>query len=173
MKNIQSTVASLSWGQRFALIEAYKLSAEAACEAFGVTTEELTTASDLKGKGIFKIDTVMDVAPYGELFGVAPVAKAPRTAGPATKKVATPKKRGRKGDKITTAFLAVPVTPVSVEAFMSEFGVSLAVLRQAKRFDTTELASTRPVRVKKVNGILTICRPEAEVAGAEPVADEA
>jgi hypothetical protein len=167
MKNTQTTVTNLSWGQRFALIAAYNLSAEAACEAFGVTTEELSTAVDLKGKGIFKSDTVMDVAPFGEMFGATPPAKPARAAGPATKKAAAPKKRGRKGDKITTAFLAVPVEPVAIETFMSEFGVSLAVLRQAKRFDTTELAAERPVRVKKVAGVLTICRPEVAEAVAE------
>lgn len=161
MKSAQPTVISqLSWGQRFALIEAYKLSTEAACQAFHVTKEELNTATDLKQKGIFKIDSVMDTGPYGELFGATPVRKqVTKPTGPASMRVPTPKKRGRKGDKITKCFLAVPVEPVSTEAFMAEHGVSLAVLRQSKRFDTTELAESRPVRVKQIDGVLMISRP--------------
>lgn len=166
MKSAQPTVISqLSWGQRFALIEAYKLSTEVACRTFCVTKQELSTAMDLKQKGIFKVDNVMDTAPYGELFGAEPTSRTnTRAPGPATMRTPTPKKRGRKGDKITKCFLAVPVEPVTVESFMAEHGVSLAVLRQSKRFDTTELAETRPVRVKQINGVLMICRPEATEA---------
>lgn len=163
MKTIQTTLGQLSWGQRFSLIDAYHLSAAVACETMGVTEDELNTALELKDKGIFKIDNVMDTAPFGELFGAEPAArKIVKPSGPSTKRLAEPKKRGRKGDKITNAFLAVPVTPTPIEDFMSTHGVSLAVLRQAKRFDTTDLAEVRPVRVKKVGGVLTICRPVAE-----------
>lgn len=52
----------------------------------------------------------------------------------ATKKVKVPQKRGRKGDKIARALQAVPTSPVSVEMFMKTHGISLAVLRQSKRF---------------------------------------
>lgn len=157
-----TTISEMTWGQRLAVMQAYKLSEDQVCEAFHVTAEELATAIDLEKKGIFKIDTVMDVAPYGELFGADPIVRpAPKATGPSTKKVAEPKKRGRKGDKIQNAFAAVPVEPVSVESFMATHGVSLAVLRQSKRFDRTELAATRPVKVKKgKDGVLMISRPE-------------
>lgn len=52
----------------------------------------------------------------------------------ATKKSKEPQKRGRKGDRITTALAAVPTTQVSAEQFSKDHGVSIAVLRQSKRF---------------------------------------
>jgi hypothetical protein len=54
----------------------------------------------------------------------------------ATKKVVVKvnQKRGRKGNKITSAFLAVTNEPIAVDRFVMQHGVSLAVLRQSKRF---------------------------------------
>lgn len=48
-----------------------------------------------------------------------------------------PKKRGRKGDKITTAFLSVSTVPVCANDFAEQHGISIAVLRQSKRFIST------------------------------------
>jgi hypothetical protein len=173
MKTTQLSVSQLSWGQRFALIDAYHLTPVVACETMGVTEEELNTALDLKEKGIFKIDTVMDTAPFGELFGAEPAPrKIVKQSGPSTKRSPEQKKRGRKGDKIANAFMAVPVLPTPIAEFMATHGVSLAVLRQSKRFDTTELAESRPVRVKKISGVLTICRPAAAEAAEAPAALE-
>jgi hypothetical protein len=176
MKTNQLSLSQLSWGQRFALIDAYHLTPNVACETMGVTEDELNTALELKEKGIFKIDTVMDTAPFGELFGAEPAPrKVVKKTGPSTIRSSEQKKRGRKGDKITKAFLAVPEIPTPIDEFMTTHGVSLAVLRQSKRFDTTELAESRPVRVKKVGGVLTICRPAAAEANqneASPAADE-
>lgn len=52
----------------------------------------------------------------------------------ASKRVKEPQKRGRKGDKIVKAFSAVPTTQTPIDQFIAEHGVSLAVLRQSKRF---------------------------------------
>jgi viroplasmin and RNaseH domain-containing protein len=71
----------------------------------------------------------------------------------ATKKVKEPQKRGRKGDKITVALTAIPLVPVSVDSFINQYGVSLAVLRQSKRFiaklDTATQASIGQVNVRQ------------------------
>jgi hypothetical protein len=48
---------------------------------------------------------------------------------------ATKRKPGRKGRNVVNAFINVPYVPTSAIAFASQHGVSVAVLRQAKRFD--------------------------------------
>lgn len=68
----------------------------------------------------------------------------------ASRRVKEPQKRGRKGDKITRALTAVPTTPVPVESFIAEHGVSLAVLRQSKRFIAAMDAATAAT-IGKVN----------------------
>lgn len=68
----------------------------------------------------------------------------------ASRRVKEPQKRGRKGDKITRALTAVPTTPVPVESFIAEHGVSLAVLRQSKRFIAAMDAATAST-IGKVN----------------------
>jgi len=62
-----------------------------------------------------------------------PVVKAapPETA---TKRVKPPQKRGRKGNNIITALLAVSLFPEPAQEFAEKHGVSIAVLRQSKRF---------------------------------------
>jgi hypothetical protein len=152
--------SSLSWNDRLALIKAYNPSDTTICNALGVTQDELNTARDLEIAGTFVATPDIDVESYGELFGdesiVAPGKSAPESivkptdagapAATATKKTTAPKKRGRKGENIAKAFSAIPTTPTSAEAFASTHSVSLAVLRQSKRFDRTGLGT---VRVKK------------------------
>lgn len=71
----------------------------------------------------------------------------------ASRKPKVPQKRGRKGDKISKALQAVPTAPMSVDAFIKEHGVSLAVLRQSKRFiekmDTTVASQIGTVHVRQ------------------------
>ncbi|MCK9369707.1 hypothetical protein M0R04_07345 [Candidatus Dojkabacteria bacterium] len=63
----------------------------------------------------------------------------PVPAESATKKVVikVPKKRGRKGDKITQALFQVTEIPEPALEFAQQHNVSLAVLKQAKRFIAT------------------------------------
>lgn len=68
----------------------------------------------------------------------------------ATKKVKAPQKRGRKGDKIVTALQAVPTERVSVEEFCKQHGVSLAVLRQSKRF-LEQMTAEQRAAIGKIN----------------------
>lgn len=149
--------SSLTWNDRLALIQKYSPSDDVICSAFGVTADELRTARDMERAGTFVATTDLDLDAYADLFGgikgeksggsesiTKPESKQPPAT--ATKKTSTPKKRGRKGDKIIKAFEAIPASATPAESFASNHGVSLAVLRQSKRFDRT---GTGTVRVKK------------------------
>lgn len=138
----------LSWNDRFALIDAYKPSQVAICAAFRLSPAELKTAMSLREAGTFAANPNLDVTKYTDIFQIgddvtpsnttmkavtATVHSFPETASKRVV-VKTPQKRGRKGNKIADALLAVPTTPVAVDLFTQEHDVSVAVLRQAKRF---------------------------------------
>lgn len=132
----------MSWNDRLALIAHFKPADEAICKTFNLTPDELATARNLHENGQFTINAQLDVSKYGNIFA-APTTKVlsakssatthtkPETA---TKTLKSPQKRGRKGSKIYQAFQAVTTTPVSVDLFIKQHNVSLAVLRQSKRF---------------------------------------
>lgn len=163
---------SLSWNDRFALIDHFQPTDQMICETFGITYDELDTARSLRSTGTFTPSVNLDVESYKGLFkpsstNIEPSVPTPRkdvnvttNEKPltASKKNNPPKKRGRKGNKIQKAFEAVTETPVPAEDFAKEHNVSLSVLRQNKRFDKTGLA---PIRVKKIEGKLMIWRDEA------------
>lgn len=190
-----SNSKTLSWNDRFALLDHFKPSDADACSAFGVTQSELDTARDMRTAGAFTASPDVDVASYSTMFGIqaAPktasastsstsatpskssttttkakksgatsITKTGKSGGAkpetATKKVKEPKKRGRKGDKIANAFAAIPASPTPVEAFASSNNVSLAVLRQSKRFDPNPDLGTVHVKKDKESGTLMIWR---------------
>jgi len=147
------TTAHLSWADRFALVDHYQPSDTAICETFNLTKDELATARQLRSAGTFTASKTLDVASYAGIFSNSPAPTQQTTVNPAAPKAQTttvhskpesatkrakavkvPQKRGRKGDKITNALLSAPTVPTPVEGFMKQYGVSLAVLRQAKRF---------------------------------------
>ena len=167
---------TLSWNDRFALMDHFKPSDEIAMRVFGVTADELETAKELRQAGTFIPTPDLDVDSYSSLFVEGSNSETTTTTTSHTKpKTATstkdttqppasatshttPKKRGRKGNKIATAFKSIPNTPVPVESFMKEYNVSLAVLRQSKRFDVApELGQVR-VRKDKETNMLMIWR---------------
>lgn len=152
---------SLSWGQRFALVDFYKLDDTRASGEFGVSTNEYTAAKNLRAQNVYPVDNTFDVTKYADHF-------SPQSAPKSVKKTATshvrtdgqqPKKRGRKGDKILKAFRAITAAKVNAEQFAKQHGVSLAVLRQGLRFDKTGI--TGKVRVKKDNGVLMVWREKS------------
>ena len=156
-------LSELSWGQKFALIDAYKLTDEVACSKMGVTPNELKTAKKLLSEKTFSVDTSFDSSRYAEAFNpdAKPVKKSTgSTTHKANSATSTstdaPKKRGRKGDKITKAFQSISATPLAVDSFIRDHNISLAVLRQSKRFDKSGLAGT--VHVKKREGALMVWR---------------
>lgn len=145
----------LSWADRFALIDAYNPSPASICAAFNLTPTELSTACALRDAGTFRPNQKLDITKYQGIFPIveeSPITAIPVSVSPKPKKATTtthiqppetaskqthvkvPQKRGRKGNKITNALFAVTTTPVPVDQFVKEHGVSVAVLRQAKRF---------------------------------------
>lgn len=171
-----SKATNLNWGDRLALVDHYKPTIEEACAVFGVTTGEFETARDLQSKGQFRSSENLDVSSYSPLFSTAsnveastvvttdraPARKSTVTsikAAPesATAKTHDTKKRGRKGDNILQAFSSIPNNPTPAEAFAKQYGVSLAVLRQSKRFDKVGGGDVC-VKKEKASGTLMIWR---------------
>ena len=169
---------SLSWCDRFALIDHYQPSDDDIISIMGVTKDQLDTARELRATGTIVATPNLDVDSYGKMFGatVPAVSKpattkssatsvtkpvpattggAPQTASPAPR---VPKKRGRKGTNISNAFSNIPTTAVSAEQFASDNNVSLAVLRQSRRFDTCPQNGTVHVKKDKQTKTLMIWR---------------
>jgi len=150
-------ISNLSWGQRLALIEKYELNDNAVVEKLGVSAEQLKIAKEQLSKGVFSIDTTFNTAQFAEVFNPSAKKESSVTKHKVTTTVdGAPRKRGRQGSKIMTAFKAIGDTPMSADAFMKQHNVSLAVLRQSKRFDKTGLPGT--VHVKKKDGTLMVWR---------------
>lgn len=151
----------LQWGERLALMDHFGVGDEEACEVFGIEQEELEAARSMQAvSNAFPVRDDLDVASYKNLFSGAdvtaakkPIATAKASTKPtatksstttsirkpqtATKKTPIKKKRGRNGDKIVNAFRAIPHDkPTDAEKFATTHSVSIAVLRQSKRFDT-------------------------------------
>lgn len=79
------------------------------------------------------------------------VHSKPETAS----KPSSSKRPGRQSNKIAQAFSHLTSTPVSVSSFAEKHGVSVAVLRQAKRFDRTpELGKVRVKHSKETNELM-------------------
>ena len=175
---------SFSWGQRLALINAYTPSDGVACTALGVSIDELETARGLQQCGTISLDDSV-VATNKNIFegvkatasltrisapvrtpvsdSIQPVKKIPSVTGapPATsnKPERAPKKRGRTGSKIARAFAAIPSEPTDADKFATANGVSLAVLRQSKRFDKNGSGLVR-VRKDREAGVLMVWREQ-------------
>lgn len=163
---------SLSWNDRLALINAYKPSDAVICSALSITQDELHTARGMEANGHFVATKDLDVSAYSDLFKEDSISvpktsidgtdsiSVPTSSQPpatATKTVTLPKKRGRKGDNILKAFSAIPETPTGALPFATQHSVSLAVLRQALRFDKTDLGKVR-VKKDKISKELMIWR---------------
>lgn len=169
---------SLGWGERLAIGQHFGMNDKQIAATFSTSIEEVATARELAQAGTIAIATDVDFSQYESELGVkksttkqntATTTSKPATtdaAAPvtATKPKKEPKKRGRKGDKIKNAFAAIPAEPTDAEAFISEHGISMNVLRQGKRFDTTGLTGTVHVRKSKETGQLVVWRddPSAE-----------
>ena len=178
---MSSKCKTLTWNDRFALLNHYKPTDAQAIDAFGVTQEELDTARTLVNMGSFlRPNTSLDVTSYSKLFNTnkdntmstqntkrhsTATTTTVKTQTPmsATKQVPAPKKRGRKGDKILKAFQSIPTVPASATQFAESHGVSIAVLRQSKRFDQTSDLGAVKVKKDKATKELMIWReaPEA------------
>lgn len=148
---------NLTWPDRFALIDHYAPSTDdIICSALGISSDELSSARQLHTAGSLKSSSSFDVAKYGNPFDASATKTTATThlrPESATKRAKTPQKRGRKGTKISTALLAIPLTPISVSQFQETHPVSVYVLRQAnKRFlpklDEAKRAEIGTIQVK-------------------------
>jgi hypothetical protein len=178
---MSTDVNTLNWSDRFAIIDKFTPADEVICHTMNVTQDELDTARDLRSHGNFKAKPDINVNDYKSLMVDTVVAKPKKTKpatthtkptkkktattppSTATKPVKVPKKRGRKGSKIADAFMAVPATAVSAADFIAEHGVSLAVLRQSRRFDKSGLDGAVRVKQDKETKTLMVWR-EATVS---------
>jgi hypothetical protein len=170
---------AFTWNDRLTLINHYQPTDEQACDAFGIQQAELEVARNQLKAGVFSLSTSLDVESYGSLFAsvaeddaTTTSTKAPARTKPtatsikaapesATAKVREKAKRGRKGEKIREAFVAIPATPTAADDFAKTHGVSIAVLRQSKRFDKTQLPGSVKVKKDKASKTLMIWRETA------------
>ena len=144
----------MSWPDRMAVVTALGLTKAQAMEAMGQPEPEWDTAFNLLKQGMLVPTSGLDIDYYAKMFNtsnpaVTSITRPAKTksAETATKKTAIPKKRGRKGDKIKKAFSQIPSNPVPAEQFAAQHNVSVAVLRQSKRFYPEAAGS---IKVKNV-----------------------
>jgi hypothetical protein len=164
----------LSWNDRFALIDQFKPTTATVLTVFNVTSNEYEVACNLRRTGTFTASKNLDYNSYASAFSsnfsihktmttkpevqsiIKPNTEQPQTA---TKKL--PAKRGRKGNNIVTAFGKVPSAPINAVTFAKEHKVSIAVLRQSKRFDPQPETGIIKVKKDKNTGNLMIWRAKA------------
>ena len=142
--------STLSWADKLELMAKYSLSKQEACVAFGVSEREVLNAQQLQTRGIFApsgINTEVYSAYFGKLRNGEIDASPQKTFKP----------KGARPSKITQAFEAIGSTPKRVDDVVAEFGVSLAVLRQSKRFDKTNAGQVH-IRKDKESGNLMVWR---------------
>ena len=170
---------TMSWGDRLAVIDHFSPTDGQICSVFGVTQDELETARTLRAAGTFAATPDLDVSKYSNVFVSSDIPSTQPTRGnvhmntisktpsatthtmpdtvakpeTASKPVKQPQKRGRKGDKILKALQSVPTAQMPVDTFIQQHGVSLAVLRQAKRFvaglDPSQAQSIGKINVRQ------------------------
>ena len=165
MSKISKPSMTMSWPDRLALIDHFNPADTHICAVFKVTPDELKTARELRDVGTLIPTANIDATKFNEMFSadakievaIKPTAMVKTTTATthskpetASKKVKEPKKRGRHGNNISTALLAIPSSQVSAEDFCKKHNISLAVLRQSKRFIKT-MEPTAQVTVGKVN----------------------
>ena len=142
---------TLSWADKLALKERFQLSPQEACKAFGITSAELNTAITLAEKGVFFVNKKLNTEIYSDFF--TKMRSGEQVSLPNVNRV----KVGAKPSKITKAFDAITTTPQSVDSLIESYDVSLAVLRQSKRFDKNN-AGRIHIRKDKATGTLMVWR---------------
>lgn len=169
-----ATPKSLTWNDRIAIIERFLPTDTEIINAMGVTQDELDTARQLRNSGVVVPTPDLDLDSYSMIFGGIPSVVKPTTKKPAVsttavnpaqtanKSIKVPQKRGRKGEKILLAFTAIPKTPIAADQFATDHGVSLAVLRQSKRFDGAPELGAVKVKKNKTSKVLEIWREEPD-----------
>lgn len=166
-------LSKLSWVDRFSIIDHLNPTDDAICEVFGVSAYELQAAREVRSHGHLRMASTVNPRSFEEMF--MSKKKATESATVITNPAAVTKeapetiskeadgakaKTGPKTSKIHTAFSNIPGTPTPAEAFSKQYGVSIAVLRQHKRFDSTGQTGRVNVRKDKASGSLMVWRGE-------------
>jgi hypothetical protein len=166
-----------SWQERLAVINEFQVPNDVAVKMFNTSERELQTARGLVEKGMMKVGQLTDDqrAAFAPLFsapsatatvvstvqvisGTAPATKKEKRTAVAKQPTApkTPGRRGRIGSKISTALSSVPTSPMPVDQFLQQYGVSKTILRQSKRFLETPIKVS--IKRDKTTGVEMICR---------------
>lgn len=156
----------LTWNDRLALIENFKPNDATILRVFGVTKNELIVARNLKQNGTFIPSKNLDFNSYATAFSsTQSIHKPIMTNNTPIQSIMKPetstKKRGRKGNNIVLAFNSIPSTPTNAVQFAKQHSVSIAVLRQNKRFDSIPGTGMVNVRKDKESGELMIWRTKS------------
>lgn len=142
--------STLSWADKLVLVQRFELSEVEACNAFGVTRQELVVAKDLQTRGVFAPNDTLNTAIYSDFF-------VKLRSGELEHLQKTFKPKGARPSKITMAFEAITNRPQKVDEIIEKHGVSLAVLRQSKRFDKGNVGQIH-IRKDKETGELMVWR---------------
>lgn len=177
---VPKSIGQLSWSDRFSIIavatnQIPSITEQDICKVFGVDAEELAIASECFADGTFKSNPSINAEFYIPYFrGEEPVfpdaqprvrtlpESVSKAVDPAERQLFASKTRartGRRGNNIQRAFGAIPTDPVPAEEFAKKHHVSMAVLRQYKRFDKSNSGQVN-VRKDKDTGIIMIWRGE-------------
>ena len=177
-------ITQLSWSDRFGILAKAighypDITESDICEIFRVDVDELSIARECLNDGVFKSNLTIDAdfyLPYfrGEVPEFAQVDARVRTLPEIVSKAIDPADRqlfanrpkprtGRRGNNISRAFAAIPHEAVPAEEFAKKHRVSMAVLRQYKRFDKLHTGQVN-VRKDKESGLIMIWR-EADTNG--------
>lgn len=139
--------STLSWADKLVLVQRYALTETEACAAFGVSKQELGVAKNLQAKGVFAANESLNTAIYSDYF-------VKLRSGELEESEKTFKPKGARTSKITQAFEAITTTPQKVEEVIEKYGVSLAVLRQSKRFDKGNVGQIHIRKDKETNDLM-------------------
>lgn len=159
---MQPDVTKLSWADRFKICNALNVTDDRViCRAFNIVSEELDAAREVASKGFIDVKTAKaDPQTYKDLIMTVStiVSTEPKMENNNIGADKLKAKTGPKTSKIHSAFYHVPTEPTSADAYASKFGVSVAVLRQHARFDTTGLPGKVQVRKDKTSKALMLWR---------------
>lgn len=178
-------IAHLSWADRFGILHKMPQlpTDDEICRVFRVDYNELHLARICLRDRVFRVNTQINSELYERLFNGEEVEFPPfpsqrtrtypefneedRVLFASRREEKKAKQKVRRSNNIDIAFKNVPTVPTPVEPFAEKYRVSVAVLRQHKRFDKVQ---TGPVFVRKnkETGVIEIWR---DVDGKEGTVD--
>lgn len=145
--------STLSWADKLVLVKTFGLDETEACTAFGVTKQELDVAKNLEQRGVFRPNDSLNTEIYSDFFSKL-------RSGELDHLQKTFKPKGTRPSKIAMAFDSITDKPQAVNEIIEKYGVSLAVLRQSKRFDKGNSGQIH-IRKDKVSNELMVWREQS------------